>query len=271
MSAGFTPGEVLRTAEAEVGYRESRGNRNKYSAHFGFGGQAWCSDFVWWVLVICGCPVGPPAGLSSVQFSWNWWQQNRRTVAKADIRPGDVLHFKIGRRGNPTNHVGFATSAPYKRRFRWVVNTIEGNTNGSGSRTGGGVWRKTRPLSQVVGVARPPYDQAQHATPNPPPAQVIEGDKPARLAFWFSGVWDQGVVPPTLRPGDRGGWVEVWQGAWAWVFGGNGGPIDGAFGDQTAETVRWVQGAAGQPQTGIADRDAWKALRFCIHAKASGG
>jgi hypothetical protein len=56
-----------------------------------------------------------------------------------DIKAGDIVIFTF-------SHIGIATSAPDKKGN---VETIEGNTNGAGSREGDGVYRKTRHVSKI--------------------------------------------------------------------------------------------------------------------------
>ncbi len=265
-----TAAQALEVAGSQEGVAERpRGsNRTPYGEWFGFNGVAWCSIFVAWVLARIGLDPRPAIdGYASCASALAGWRRLRRTVPKDQAQPGDVLFFKIGRRGNATNHTGFARSVPYRRRGRWVIDTIEGNTNAAGSRTGGMVLRKTRPMSQVVGVARPQYVAAI-------PAQVLPGDEAARLAFWFAATFD-GTVPdarpsvfPVLHEGAVGDWVKVWQGAFDWSAG-EADPIDGQFGPSTADTVRRVQRLAGLPATGSIDVATWGALRFCVLAKAA--
>ena len=261
-----TPDQLVEVARSQRGVHESpRGsNRTPYGQWFGFQGVAWCSIFVAWCLAQIGLdPRHAIDGYASCAMALSGWRRMRRTVAKTAIAPGDILFFKLGRRGGFTNHTGIATSVPYKRRGRWVVDSVDGNTNASGSRTGGEVQEKTRPLSQVVGVARPQY------APNVVRDPIFVGDEPARLAFWFAGIYDQHPdLLPTLDEGAIGDWVRAWQGTFRWCQGGSD-PVDGTFGPDTAATVRWVQGKAGQPQTGRIDRKAWDGLRYLVHAKAS--
>lgn len=265
-----TPAQALEVAGSQVGVAERpRGsNRTPYGDWFGFNGVAWCSIFVAWVLARIGLDPRPAIdGYASCASALAGWRRLGRTVAKDQAQPGDVLFFKIGRRGNNPNHTGLARSAPYRQRGRWVIDTIEGNTNAGGSRTGGQVLRKTRPMGQVVGVARPQY---LHQIPPP----VVAADEAARLAFWFAGEFDRTApvarpsVFPVLHEGTVGDWVKVWQGAFDWAAG-ESDPIDGEFGPSTADTVRRVQRLAGLPASGSIDVAAWGALRFCVHAKAA--
>lgn len=88
------------------------------------------------------------------------WARNRehglRIVSSSEAAPGDLVYFKFpGISSDFCDHVGILES-----KGRGVVNTIEGNTsrgNGGSQNNGGGVFRRSRPLSVVVAIVRPPY------------------------------------------------------------------------------------------------------------------
>jgi hypothetical protein len=78
------------------------------------------------------------------------WFVKSRIVKTADVEPGDVFSVwnnYIDRIG----HVGIVEQVLPSGNF---VVTIEGNTNGRGSRDGGGVCRLTRPRKQIYSFAR---------------------------------------------------------------------------------------------------------------------
>jgi hypothetical protein len=56
-----------------------------------------------------------------------------------DIKAGDVVIFTF-------SHIGIALGSPDKKGN---VPTVEGNTNGAGSREGDGVYRKVRHVSKI--------------------------------------------------------------------------------------------------------------------------
>ncbi len=112
---------------------------------------AWCAAFVCWV-------VREAAKLAGVKFTdtfkrpttagaWAFevWSQaqdkstNTKKPHRGDIQPGDIVVFTF-------SHIGIATSAPDKNGF---VTTVEGNTDGAGSREGGAVLRKKRHISKI--------------------------------------------------------------------------------------------------------------------------
>ena len=63
--------------------------------------------------------------------------------SKTRIRAGDIVVFTF-------SHIGLATDD----QDGTTVRTIEGNTDESGSREGGGVYAKTRRLSQIRSIIR---------------------------------------------------------------------------------------------------------------------
>ena len=70
-----------------------------------------------------------------------------------NARPGDVVHMTRGSVSAWLGHVAIVERVEGDRLV-----TIEGNTNGKGSATGGGVLRHTRPVAAWnLGVWRPPY------------------------------------------------------------------------------------------------------------------
>jgi CHAP domain len=107
----------------------------------------WCAAFVDWCVQQAMLTDGPytftrprTAGAWALE-DWSLKQdESTWTLRKpgSDIKPGDIVIFTF-------SHVGFAVSAPFEDHF----STIEGNTDASGSREGGGVWKKVRKLSQI--------------------------------------------------------------------------------------------------------------------------
>jgi hypothetical protein len=74
--------------------------------------------------------------------NWSLAQGSETSTKKphrGDIQAGDIVIFKF-------SHIGIAISAPDKAGN---VSTIEGNTDGKGSREGGAVLRKVRNVSSI--------------------------------------------------------------------------------------------------------------------------
>ncbi len=110
----------------------------------------WCAAFVCWVVREAMQATGVQATATfkrpTTASAWdfiNWsLRQDDSTQTKRDpaddTRPGDIVVFKF-------SHIGIAVEAP----DGGYVGTIEGNTDGEGSREGGAVLHKRRRLSQI--------------------------------------------------------------------------------------------------------------------------
>jgi len=153
---------IVKIAKGEVGVVEVNGTNcgprvNQYKAATNLPSEeswAWCAAFVDWV-VREAMGIGEADQSRAYTFkrpttagAWdleNWsLRQDSSTNTKRnpgnDIKAGDIVIFKF-------SHVGIAVSNVF--RDTQVVDTIEGNTDRAGSREGGGVFAKTRKLSQI--------------------------------------------------------------------------------------------------------------------------
>jgi len=142
--------DLLDVARSQLGVHEDPpySNRVKYTEAYGMVGP-WCDMYVWW----CGRESGNEVVIGRFAFTPSheaWFRAQGREVAIRDAQPGDIVFFNfIGR----TSHVGIVEA----NRGDGLV-TIEGNTNGSGSRDGGSVIRHFRSWSSgIVSVHRPAY------------------------------------------------------------------------------------------------------------------
>lgn len=149
---------IVEIATAEIGVEEINGTNSgkrvkEYQSATDLGGTGWpwCAAFVCWVvwdaLVKCGVKETktfkrPKSAGAWAMEAWSLAQDNTTSTKKPhrdDIIAGDIVIFKF-------SHIGFAISAPDKNGF---VTTIEGNTDGAGSREGGAVLRKKRHASKI--------------------------------------------------------------------------------------------------------------------------
>lgn len=146
-------------AKAEIGVEEIDGTNcgprvNEYKAATWLDpekGWPWCAAFVCWV-------VREAAKAANVEFTdtfkrpqtagaWdmeNWSRKQDRSTwtlkpHRGDIEAGDIVVFTF-------SHIGFALSSPDRNGF---VQTVEGNTDSSGSREGGGVFEKFRNQNKI--------------------------------------------------------------------------------------------------------------------------
>lgn len=141
---------LLDVARSQLGTHEDPpySNRVVYSDWYGMVGP-WCDMFVSWCAQASGNAdvIGRFAYTPSHEA---WFRSLGREVPIREAQPGDILFFNfIGR----TSHVGIVEA----NRGDGLI-TIEGNTNGSGSRDGGSVIRHFRSWSSgIVSVHRPAY------------------------------------------------------------------------------------------------------------------
>jgi hypothetical protein len=148
---------LVELAKKEVGVEEIGGTNcgprvNEYKAATWLPpDQAWpwCAAFIDWLVMKAMAESGKQFTFERPRTAGAWdlenWsmKQDGSTWTKlnpqaGDIAPGDIVIFTF-------SHVGLAIDAP----ARGMVETIEGNTDGNGSRDGGGVWKKQRKLSLI--------------------------------------------------------------------------------------------------------------------------
>jgi len=135
----------------EVGVREKSGRNDgreveMYLQATGLGkGNPWCAAFVRWCF--------DQAGIKTTITAWSPTAHNPKDVVyykewKKNAQHGDVFtlyYYKIGRIG----HTGFVNKV-YNDNS--MVETVEGNTNGEGSREGDGVYIKFRPIKTINSI-----------------------------------------------------------------------------------------------------------------------
>ncbi len=142
---------VAQVFDSQVGIRELTGRNDGIEVETYLktcrlkAGAPWCAAFVNWCLVQCGAPH---AGSG---WSPDWFPKDRIIWHPGGVvgsgalpQKGDVfgVYFETKRR---IAHVGLIE----EWRGRSVV-TVEGNTNGAGSREGNGVYRKVRLTAQLT-------------------------------------------------------------------------------------------------------------------------
>jgi peptidoglycan hydrolase-like protein with peptidoglycan-binding domain len=145
--------QLLKIAAGELGTKESPADSNvcKYSRWYPMVGP-WCAMYVSWVLDKAGIDgykhAYTPAGAELFRSQSRWTEKPR---------PGDIAYFDFPDSLPRIQHVGFV-----ERVNGDVITTIEGNTSAgtSGSQdNGGGVFRRERTRSLIVGFGRPPYSK----------------------------------------------------------------------------------------------------------------
>lgn len=150
--------KIVEIATAEIGVEEVNGSNSgervkQYQAATSLRGTGWpwCAAFVcfvvWKAMEECGIfqtqKFTRPKTASAWGFeSWSRAQDKTTWTRKphdGDIQSGDIVVFTF-------SHIGIATGKADKNGF---VPTIEGNTDGDGSREGGAVLAKKRHVSKI--------------------------------------------------------------------------------------------------------------------------
>ena len=181
---GYTAKELIKIAEAEVGYLEKKSNsnldsktgnagynnytkyaRDLYNAGYYNGnknGYAWCDVFVDWLFYqLCNkdakkaqsmiCQSGPLG--AGCYYSMGYYKSAGRFFYTPKV--GDQIFFGAGGDAEHTGVV-YAVDSSY-------VYTIEGNTSSASGvvANGGGVFKKSysRNYYKIVGYGRPYYDE----------------------------------------------------------------------------------------------------------------
>jgi hypothetical protein len=150
---------IVEIAKKEIGVTEINGSNcgprvNEYKAATWLPankGWPWCAAFVCWcvreALTMTGIKETKTFKRPRTAGAWdfeNWSKDqdnstNTKKPHRGDIQSGDIVIFTF-------SHIGIATSAPDKNGN---VRTVEGNTDGAGSREGGAVLAKTRHISKI--------------------------------------------------------------------------------------------------------------------------
>lgn len=186
-----TPNDVLKIAEAEVGYLEKKTNASLYDKTANAGannftkyayemdtkypnfyngkknGYAWCDCFVDWCFVKAFGETKARSVLyqpsksagAGCSFSAGYYRSNNAFYSTP--KAGDQIFF--GKKGKE-QHTGLVYRVDSSR-----VYTIEGNTSSASGvvANGGSVAKKSYPLNyaQIVGYGRPKYDATDTQKP----------------------------------------------------------------------------------------------------------
>lgn len=146
--------KLIELAAKEVGVEEVGGTNcgprvNEYKSATCLDseqGWPWCAAFICWLMREAmkdgSYSFKRPTTASAWGFEeWAAKQNNKVQLKKPhkdDIKAGDIVMFTF-------SHIGLAVSDPQDG----YIDTIEGNTDGQGSREGGAVLKKKRKLSAI--------------------------------------------------------------------------------------------------------------------------
>ena len=158
-----TATQFLNMARSQVGFREGADNANKYGLWYGMDHQPYCAIGLTWTAFQVG-------GLDAIGGRWyrvipfaQWFRDRHRFFGSG--QRGDIVFFDwTGRqRAGSEQHVGIVESVSGS-----YVQTIEFNTTSgvAGSQSdGGGVYKRTRHISMIVGFGRPLYTPETDVAP----------------------------------------------------------------------------------------------------------
>lgn len=242
-----TPASVIALAEREVGYIEQggadgrSGNITKFGAWFGWNGAPWCAMFLSYKFAEAGMPI--TGGQTSRGFAscelWLEWAKRMGTFTRTGrgrFYPGDVAFCQFDS-DLAADHVFLITDTKSDS-----VLSVEGNTsptNKGSQNNGGGVYQRERPLSVIIGVWHPPYEQL----PAPPAPLAAVSSWPGRYLLLSS---------PHMRGNDVRA-LQRQMNRW-----GSKLAVDGDFGRATSDAVRWWQTAFHLPADGVVGPRTWQ-------------
>lgn len=147
---------LLGSANSYIGTVENppNSNKNPFAAIVGHAnGQPWCATFCEAIAKIVGLTI--PTNSAYTPRVADDFKLARQWATDAG-KPGDFALFDFPDKERGIQHIGIVESV-----LPGFVITIEGNTSSglAGSQdNGGGVYRRTRPRSFVVGFGRPNFD-----------------------------------------------------------------------------------------------------------------
>ncbi|WP_058234109.1 peptidoglycan-binding domain-containing protein [Devriesea agamarum] len=184
--------DYIATLVRETGYREGRGNANKYSRELGFPADYWCYDFLSWGARKVGIPEANFPYSRYVPDAVTWGKRHGRFYQGAsNVRRGDLLIV-----GKGMNHIELALSGVGSDGR---IERIGGNTNDNGSANGDGVYHdRYRRASTLYGAVRPIY---AGASTNGSSGGVLDVPKTqsALNELGYGNLAVDGVIGPATR------------------------------------------------------------------------
>lgn len=247
----FTASQLIKIAEAEIGYLEKKTNANldnktdnagynnwtKYARDLnkaGYyngnkNGYAWCDVFVDWLFFnLCNgdakkaewiiCQTGDYG--AGCTWSMRYYKNAGRLHKTPKV--GDQIFF--GTSSSEVAHTGIVYKVDSSR-----VYTIEGNTSGASGvvANGGGVCKKSYSLgyAKILGYGRPRYDE--DSAENQPTTKEVE---------------TVNIELQVLKKGAKNNQVKTLQRIlYSMGYDLGSKPVDGSFGPKTDEAVRKFQ------------------------------
>jgi hypothetical protein len=195
-----TLGGIITRFESQLGITEQPAGSNNtvYCSWYGLRGP-WCAMFVSWCFHEEGMalPASTSKGFAYTPSGASWFKGLNQWTSKP--APGHVVFFDFPNDGvNRISHVGLVTAA----NIDGSIDTIEGNTDERGGRTGGKVMRRRR-SSGIVGYGVPKYAVA------PASFEESESDRIRQLQKLVGTTADGAWGPQTIEACGRNmiGWT----------------------------------------------------------------
>jgi hypothetical protein len=159
---------LLLTLGSQVGYREGKtgstwNNDQAFGVWYGYPRVAWCHQFVSWGAFVAGLLGTVIPKEMYTPSGENFFEAHKRQVKTPQA--GDVFYVWNAALGR-VSHVGVVEKVLSGNR----IQSLEGNTNTTGSDQGNGVYRLTRTVSSRLRFYRPNYALAVRAAAPKPPA-----------------------------------------------------------------------------------------------------
>lgn len=161
-----TARDLIDIALAQLGTKESPAGSNNVKYNTAYYGREvydglwettfpWCVVFLWWCFREAGASALFYGGdkTASCGTLLGYYRARGQTVTDGDYQPGDLLFYNFTGGSDP-EHVGLCESFGGA-----TVMSIEGNTGIGNDANGGAVMRRSRTLGQIVGAARPLYEE----------------------------------------------------------------------------------------------------------------
>jgi len=221
---------VIARFESQLGTIESPAGSNKtlYCDWYGLTGP-WCAMFVSWCFFEEGLPLpaSTSKGFAFTPSGAQWFKSQNRWSETPER--GHVVFFDFPNDSvDRISHVGIVTGVGPDG----AIDTVEGNTDERGGRTGGKVMRRRRAVG-IVGYGVPSYDASPGPTGGPGPVQPGDGRPP----------WDHPHGPVIKADHLNCASVRQWQQRMA--AQGRQITVDADYGPGSAEVCRGFQREKG--------------------------
>lgn len=188
---GYLPGSAGALAvvlASQIGYREGYNNDNAYGVWYPMNNVPWCAIFISW-----GAWHASIDQTVIPKHAWTpggeaWFRERHRLYSSPQVGDiGYVYYESLGRVG----HVFFVERVWHSDSGATLMDTIEGNTNDTGSSQGNGVYRGLRADTTNLSYGRPAY-----AVPSEPPG---DDELSAQAEAQISEIL--GILKSTVAPG----------------------------------------------------------------------